>query len=91
MVFDATIPVSPQEVESYGIMLAIHNIEDFGSEGDKLSLVNFALEDGILDTLAVVEAEFCNAPKAAGASESGSGDIIRDQDLHEGYFTRNGG
>lgn len=89
--FNATVPVIAKEVEPHGVLLTIHKIEDFASEGDELRLIDFAFEDGVLDALSIVEAKFCDASQAAGSASAGSGDIVGDEDLHRDYFTRNGG
>ena len=80
--FDAAVPIIAKEVEPDGVLFAIHKIEDFGSEGDELGLIDFAFEDGVLDALAVVEAEFGDAPQASRAALAGGGDIVGDEDLH---------
>jgi hypothetical protein len=82
-VFDATIPIIAKEVEPYRVQIAIHKIKNFGSERDKLGLIDFAFEDGILDALPVVEAEFGDASQAARTARAGRGDIVGDEDLHE--------
>lgn len=80
--FDAAIPITTKKVEPYGVLIAIHKIEDFCSERDELCLVDFALEDGVLDSLAVIEAEFGDSPQAARTALARGGDVVSDKDLH---------
>ena len=80
--FHPTVPFISQKIESHGIFFAVRDPENFASKRDEPSLINFTLEDGILNTLAVIEADFGNPPEPAGTAFAGSGDIVGDKYLH---------
>jgi hypothetical protein len=58
MVFYSVVPVAAKVIETEAVCFWIDDIEELGFEFDELSRIHFALEDGVLDALAVVETGF---------------------------------
>ena len=58
------VPVAAEVVKAQAVGFGIDNIQQSCFEGDKLGWVDFALEDGVLNPLAIVEASFGRAPQA---------------------------
>ena len=77
------VPVATEVVKAKAVGFGVYNIQQSCFEGDKLRWVHFALEDGVLNPLAIVKASFGRAPQA-GFSDGRTGrDIVSDEYIHE--------
>ena len=47
-----------------------------------MARIDFTFEDGVLDALAIVEADFCSAAESGTASGSSGADVVSDEDNH---------
>src|SRR3972149_4534872 len=63
-VLHAMLPVGAEEVEAQAVLLRIHVFNEPGPPGRPLGRVHDALEDRVLDPLAVVPAGLCDVPQA---------------------------
>lgn len=81
-VFNAVIPMCTKVVKPQRIFLIIDDIDQAGFEFDGLGWVDLALEDGVLHTLSIIEADFCGASESALAAFGAGGDIVSDEKVH---------
>lgn len=77
------MPVTAQMVEAQAVGFGIDNIQQSRFKGDKLCWIHFALEDGVLNPLAIVEASFGRAPQTGFSDGRAGRDIVSDEYIHE--------
>ncbi len=77
------VPVATEVVKAKAVGFGIDNIQQSCFESDKLCWVHFALEDGVLNPLAIVEASFGRATQAGFSDGRAGRDIVSDEDIHE--------
>ncbi len=65
MMLDPAVPFGAEIVETDGIGVEVEEVKEFAFEFSVLGGIDFAFEDGILDSLAVVEGDFGCAAQAA--------------------------
>ena len=82
-----TLPFVAEKVEAQTVALEVCELEEFGAEMDPLVVLQETLEDGVLHTLAVVEAGFGDAAEASLAIGGRGRDIVADDHEHGGLGT----
>lgn len=93
MVLDSLLPVSPKMINPNAVGLGVDDREDFLTKFDKLSRVQLALKDGVLDPLAVVKTDLCDAPQAALSGLGHGRDVVGEQKIQSersGLFDEEG-
>jgi hypothetical protein len=100
VVLDFVMPVATKMIETKAIRFWINDVEKLGFEGNELRGVNLALEDGILNTLAVVETGLGDPAESRFSRRRGGGNVVGGEDIHEDlklkfeisdYFARKAG
>lgn len=81
VVFDFVVPVAAEVVEAEAIGLGVDDGEELGFELDELSGIYLALEDGVLDSLAEVEAGLRGTAETRFPGGSGGGDVVGDEEV----------
>jgi len=81
-VFDASLPVGTEVVETDAIFFRVDDVKEFIFAVGPLGGIDFHFEDGVLDTLSVVETGFGGVPQPAFSLGSCGGNIIGDEDIH---------
>lgn len=76
MVLDPLLPISPKVIKSNAVGFGVDDGEDFLTKFDKLSRVQLALKDGVLDPLTVVKTDLCDASQAALSSICDGRDVV---------------
>jgi hypothetical protein len=69
-------------IEAEAVGFWVDDLEEAGFERDELRGIHLALENGGLDSLAVVEARLGSTPQAGFPGGSRGGDIVSDEDIH---------
>lgn len=82
MVFDAVLPMRAEMVKAEAIVLGIDEGEKPVAASGPLSRIDFELEDGELDTLAVIEAGASQTSQSSSAAWRGCCDIVGDKHIH---------
>jgi hypothetical protein len=92
MVFDSQFCLRVQKVEPQGVFVQTGFLQKARAQGGPFFAPDLALENGLLDTNAIVLTRTGNAAEAARPAVIGSGDIVSDQNEHGwDYFGRQGG
>ena len=81
-VLDPLLPVVAQVVDAQAIGGGINNGFQPRGQGNELRRIQLAFEDGVLDSLPVVEAGLGGLPQSPCATCGGGGDIVGDEDVH---------
>lgn len=76
MVLDSLLPVSPKMIKPNAVGFGVDDGEDFLTKFDKLSRIKLALKDGVLDPLAVVQTDLCDASQATLSSLGHGRDVV---------------
>jgi hypothetical protein len=82
VVFDFVMPVAAEMIETETVGVQVDDVEQPGFERDKLGRIHLALEDRVLDALAVIEAGLGGAAQAGFSGGGGGRHVIGDQDIH---------
>ena len=76
------IPILPQHVNAQAVGLRINDLQEAIADGDQLTRIDQAFEDGVLHALAVIEARLGRLTKSPAAGRGDGGDVVGDKDLH---------
>ena len=82
MVLNLLLPVFSKVINADTVGFCVDDGKEFPPELDKLRVIHLALEDGILDALAVVEAGFRYLAQALLAGFGDGGDVVGEEDVH---------
>lgn len=82
--FDAVIPIFPQQIDAEAVGLRINDLEEASADIDELAGIKQAFEDRVLHTLTIIKARPGRAAKSAPARGSDGGDIVGNEHLHGG-------
>lgn len=82
MMFHPPMPVVTQMIEPQTVLGGIHNLEQPGLELNQLSRIHLALEDGVLDALAVVQTGLGHLAQATSTGRVHGGNIVGDKEIH---------
>jgi hypothetical protein len=81
-VFHTAFPVASKEIESKRVFGGIDHADESMPKRRPLSGIDFAFEDGVLDSLAEVETGASDPPQSLGAMRGSGGYVVGDQDHH---------
>jgi hypothetical protein len=81
-VFDSMFPVRTEVVIPEAILFDINDMLKLGFQSHPLSRSDDALEDAVLDSLAVIQAGLRNLPQAPLPACSNNGDIVAHENQH---------
>ena len=84
VMFDFVLPIGAEMIEAEAVGFGIDDVDEPVFEVDELGGIDLALEDGILDALAEVEAGFGGPSEAVFAGGGGGADVVGDEDIHGG-------
>ncbi len=73
---NATLPVSPQVVDPYGIFLWFHNFAQLVFQFYEFSWVDLAFENRVLYALSIIKADFCNLSQAFAPGRTCGGNVV---------------
>ena len=82
VVLDLLLPVFSKMVDSDAVGFRVDDGKQLSSELHELGMIHLALEDGVLDALAVVEAGFRDLAEPLLPGFGDGGDIVGEQDIH---------
>jgi hypothetical protein len=82
VVLNLLLPVFSKMVDADTVGVRVDDGKEFPPELDKLRVIHLALEDGILDALAVVEAGFRDLTKAFLSGFGDGGNVVGEEDIH---------
>jgi hypothetical protein len=82
MVLDLLLPIFSKVIDSNAIGFRVDDGKQLSSELHKLRVIHLALEDGVLDALAVVEAGFRDLAQPFLAGFGDGGNVVGEEDVH---------
>jgi hypothetical protein len=82
VMLDLLLPIFPKMVDADTVRFLVDNGKEFPPELDELCVIHLALEDGVLDALAVVEAGFRDLAQSFLAGFGDGGDVVGEEDIH---------
>ena len=82
VVLDLLLPIFSKMVDADTIGFRVDDGKEFSAELDKLRMIHLALEDGVLDALAVVEAGFRNLAEPFLSGFGDGGNVVGEEDIH---------
>jgi hypothetical protein len=82
VVLNLLLPVFSKVINADTVSFCVDNGKEFPPELDKLRVIHLALEDGVLDALAVVEAGFRDLAEAFLSGFGYGGDVVGEEDVH---------
>jgi hypothetical protein len=85
VVLDLLLPVFSKMVDSDAVGFRVDDGKQLSSELHELGMIHFALEDGVLDALAVVEAGFRNLAEPLLSGFGDGGNVVGEEDVHWGF------
>ena len=82
MVVNAMVPVGAEMIETQTVGLRINDFQEPVLQGYELRGIHLALENGILNALAIIKACFGCSSQTGSTRRSGGGNIIGDENIH---------
>jgi hypothetical protein len=82
VVLNLLLPVFSKMVDANTVGFLIDDGKEFPPKLNELRVIHLALEDGILNALAVVEAGFRNLAEAFLSGFCDGGNVVGEEDIH---------